>query len=63
MEDSPVVGVPLEKLPLIDHLLVACINPEGTDHHAPGKDTIEPGDTVIIVTTHTGLNDLGDIIK
>ena len=63
MEDSPVVGVPLEKLPLIDHLLVACINRKGRIIMPRGKDTIEPGDTVIIVTTHTGLNDLGDIIK
>ena len=63
MEDSPVVGVPLEKLPLIDHLLVACINRKGRIIMPRGKDTIEPGDTVIIVTTHTGLNDLGDIIR
>ena len=63
MEDSPVVGVPLEKLPLIDHLLVACINRKGRIIMPGGKDTIEPGDTVIIVTTHTGLNDLGDIIR
>ena len=27
-----------------------------------GKDTIEVGDTVIIVTTNTGLNDLKDIL-
>jgi len=27
-----------------------------------GKDTLEAGDTVIIVTTHTGLNDLKDIL-
>ncbi len=62
-DDAPVVGVPLEKLPLIDHLLVACINRKGRIIMPRGKDTIEPGDTVIIVTTHTGLNDLGDIIK
>lgn len=62
-DDAPVVGVPLERLPLIDHLLVACINRKGRIIMPRGKDTIEPGDTVIIVTTHTGLNDLGDIIR
>lgn len=62
-DDEPLVGVPLEKLPLKDHLLVACINRKGRIITPRGKDTIEPGDTVIIVTTHTGLNDLGDIIR
>lgn len=62
-EGSPVLGIPLEKLKLIDNLLVACINRGGTIITPRGKDTIEAGDTVIIVTTHTGLNDLTDILR
>ena len=55
-EGSPVLGIPLEKLKLIDNLLVACINRGGTIITPRGKDTVEAGDTVIVVTTHTGLN-------
>ena len=62
-EGSPVLGIPLEKLKLIDNLLVACINRGGTIITPRGKDTVEVGDTVIIVTTHTGLNDLTDILR
>ena len=62
-KDAPLLGIPLEKLQLKNNLLVACINRKGRIIMPRGKDTIEPGDTVIIVTTHTGLNDLGDIIK
>lgn len=62
-QGSPVVGISLESLPLKSGLLVACINRKGRIITPRGKDTIEAGDTVIIVTTHAGLNDLGDILK
>ena len=62
-DGSPVLGIPLEKLKLIDNLLVACINRGGTIITPRGKDTVEAGDTVIVVTTHTGLNDLTDILR
>ncbi|MFR5602293.1 MAG: Trk system potassium transporter TrkA [Lachnospiraceae bacterium] len=62
-EDSSVVGIPLEKLSLKDNLLVACINRNGRIITPRGKDTMQAGDTVIIVTTNTGLNDLKDILK
>ena len=62
-EGSPVLCIPLEKLKLIDNLLVACINRGGTIITPRGKDTVEAGDTVIVVTTHTGLNDLTDILR
>lgn len=61
-EGSPVIGIPLEKLRLIDNLLVACINRGGKIITPRGKDVVEAGDTVIVVTTHTGLNDLKDIL-
>ena len=60
--DAPMIGVPLEKLSLKKNLLVACINRNGRILTPRGKDTIEVGDTVIIVTTNTGLNDLKDIL-
>ena len=60
--DSPVLGIPLEKLKTRNNLLVACINRNGRIIMPRGKDTLEAGDTVIIVTTHTGLNGLKDIL-
>ena len=56
-------GVPLEKMSLKPNLIVACINRNGRIITPGGKDTIEAKDTVIIVTTNTGLNDLKDILK
>ncbi|MCI8516629.1 MAG: Trk system potassium transporter TrkA [Hungatella sp.] len=61
--DSPMTGIPLEKLSLKPNLLVACINRNGKIITPRGKDTIEAGDMVIIVTTTTGLKDLKDILK
>lgn len=62
-KDNPVAGVPLEKLSFKDNLLIACINRNGKIITPRGKDTIETGDTVIVVTTHSGLKDLKDILK
>lgn len=62
-KDAPMLGIPLEKLNLKDNLLVACINRNGTIITPRGQDTLEAGDTVIVVTTHTGLNDLKDILR
>ena len=56
-------GIPLEKLSLKPSLLVACINRNGKIITPRGKDTIETGDTVIIVSTTTGLKDLKDILR
>ena len=62
-KDFPMAGVPLEKMSLKPNLIVACINRNGRIITPGGKDTIEAKDTVIIVTTNTGLNDLQDILK
>ena len=32
------------------------------NHHPSGQDCIKVGDTVMIVTTHTGFNDILDIL-
>ena len=42
---------------------MACINRYGRIITPGGKDAIEIGDTVIIVTTNTGLKDLKDILR
>ena len=61
--EASLTGIPLEKLSLKPNLLVACINRNGKIITPRGKDTIEAGDAVIIVTTTTGLKDLKDILK
>ncbi len=62
-KDAPMIGIPLEKLNFKNNLLIACINRNGKIITPRGKDTIEVGDTVIVVTTHSGLNDLKDILR
>lgn len=62
-ENSSLIGVPIEKLKLKDNLLITCINRHGKVIIPRGYDTINFGDTVIVVTTNTGLNDLKDILK
>ncbi|WP_367565709.1 Trk system potassium transporter TrkA [Lacrimispora sp.] len=61
--EPSIVGIPLEKLELKKNLLVACINRKGRIISPRGKDTIEEGDRVVVVTTVTGLNDLKDILR
>ena len=62
-EKTSFLGQPLETLPLRNNLLVACINRQGRIITPSGKDTLELGDTVVVVTTNTGLSDLGDILR
>lgn len=60
--DSKVCHKPLQELNLKKDLLIGSINRAGAIITPRGSDTIEPGDTVIVVTTNTGLNDLDDIL-
>ena len=60
---SPVTGIPLKDLELKPNLLICCINRRGTIITPGGQDTIEAGDTVVVVTTNTGFQDLKDILK
>ena len=60
---SPVIGVPLKDLELKPNLLICCINRRGNIITPGGQDTIEAGDTVVVVTTNTGFHDLKDILK
>ena len=60
--DTPVLGVPLMQLKKKDNLLIACIGRGGRIIFPRGQDVIRAGDTVIIVTTHTGFSDISDIL-
>lgn len=62
-EKSKVTGIPLKDLTLKKDLLVSFIYRNGAVRIPDGQDTIEVGDTVMIVTTHTGLDDIKDILK
>lgn len=53
----------LKDLALKDNLLIACINRNGQIIIPGGNDWIQAGDTVIIVTTHTGFYDIQDILR
>ncbi len=59
---SAVCGKPLMELHIRPNLLIGAINRNGKILTPGGRDTIEPGDTVIVVTTARGLNDLDDIL-
>ena len=61
-ESSTVCGVPLLKLELRPNLLVCCINRGGQILIPSGQDTIEPGDTVVVVSSTPGLRELDDIL-
>lgn len=62
-EKSSVVGVPLKNLKTKDELLVATIIRSGRVIIPGGNDSIEVGDSVIIVTRNKHLMDLKDILK
>ena len=62
-EKSAVTSVPLSKLNLKDNLQIVCIIRKGQIILPGGSDTIEFGDSVIVVTKHRGLSDLKDILR
>ena len=62
-ELSAVTDIPLMDLSLKDNLLICFISRNGSILIPTGSDSIQVGDTVMVVTTHTGFNDLQDILK
>lgn len=62
-EKSAVVGVALKDLKLKSNLLIGCIYRDGKVKIPRGNDSIEVGDTVIVVTTQKGLGDIRDILE
>ena len=61
-EKSAVCGRPLMELPTRPNLLIGAINREGRIITPGGRDTIEPGDTVVVVSSTPGLRELDDIL-
>ena len=62
-EASKVTDTPLMKLKLKDQVLVAFINRNGKIILPSGQDSIQVGDTVMIVTTHHGFDEIEDILR
>ena len=63
VHETPFSGTPLAKLNLKDNLLLCCISRSGRIFIPRGQDCIESGDSVVVVTTIKGLNDIRDIVK
>lgn len=61
-EESKVTNKQLIDLNLKKNLLIAFINRHGKIIIPSGHDSIRPGDTVMIVTTHTGFVEIDDIL-
>ena len=61
--ESEFTGVALKDLNLKDNLLIASIIRKGKAFMPSGDDCLNSGDAVIIVTTHSGFDDISDIIK
>ena len=62
-KQSDVVDKPLEQLKIKKNIVVACIYRNRKVIIPRGYDSMQVGDSVIIVTTNTGLNDIDDIIS
>lgn len=62
-DTSKLLGVPLERMKIKENTLVACII-RGREIIIPrGKDEMQVGDSVVVVTTTLGLKDIGDVIS
>lgn len=62
-KESKATDVPLAQLSTKDNLLVAVIYRKGSVIIPNGNDCIKKGDSVVIVTRHTGLDQIDDILK
>ncbi len=61
-EESKVTEKTLAELTLKDNLLIASIYRKGKMIIPSGQDKIEVGDSVMVITTHTGFTNLQDIL-
>ena len=64
-ENFEALGVPIKDMKLKKNLLLACIIRQDKIIYPHGGDTIEAGDSVIVVTKSSGeaLRDLGEILE
>ncbi len=60
--DCPIVGTALKDLDLKPNVLIGIIAHKGNALIPRGEDMIHVGDTVVVITTISGLNDITDII-
>ncbi|MBO5452409.1 MAG: Trk system potassium transporter TrkA [Clostridia bacterium] len=60
--NTDVVGKPLSSINIKENTLIACIHRNGKVIIPRGHDTMETGDTVIVVTSNTGYEDINDIL-
>lgn len=61
--NSSITQIPLQELQLRSNLLICCIVRKNKMITPSGQDVLLPDDTVIVVTTHKGLQDITDILK
>ncbi len=62
-EASEVTDIPLGKLRIRKNILISCINRRGQVIIPGGQDSLQVGDSVIVVLTHSRLNDIKDILE
>ncbi len=62
-EGSRCIGVPLKDMPIKDNVLIGAIIRGGTSLIPGGDDVIKAHDSVIVVTTMSGLHELDKILK
>ena len=62
-KESAATGQTLANLPLKKSLIIALINRSGKIFMPSGSDSLMVGDSVMIVTTHTGFNTIQDILE
>ena len=61
--ESSYCGMPLQKLNLRRNLLIGCISRGNKIIIPHGSDAIEVGDSVVVVTTHSGIATLDDVFE
>jgi len=61
-DNCAVTDIPFTDLNLKKNLLICCIVRKGRIITPSGRDFIQKGDKVIVVTTHKGLQDISDIL-
>ncbi len=62
-EGSPIIGIPLSEIKFKKDVLIATITRGRTVIVPRGSDVITKGDSVIVVSKHTALRDISDIIE
>lgn len=62
-DTCPIVDIPLSKLSFKSNMLVAAIVRHGQIITPSGQDTMIIGDTVIIITTEKGVDEIADIVN